>query len=1566
NGVEHKKVLLCYDGAMGRRVYVSGEFGENRTSGTYEFWILVINPSGVARFGLRNPLDQWTVYMLEDLGLFKYYNGGTETSTGITCTANKWYRFSVDFSDDGTYAGLPAHQYQFRIYDSDGRTLLYTSPNADFNNNGTSNDFNMNTGNDATEIVYFDAISYSWDPNYNIGDNIYEGLLLNFTSEIELDWIAYSPDNQSNRTISGNTTILMPNIGAHTIQVFGNDSIGTNYQSEKRNFTIGYPISIFTPKNKTYTELMTGYYPATYGFENDKVGAVPAGWTDTYTVANCFVKVIDEKDGHKKVVELDDQSLLGAAVLNKTFVSSQVLETVEFWYFPDTNSYSNIDLYSEEGLPFLSVQFVRDYDCIRYWDTLGPAEPFYNTYLERWYHMRFDIDYDNDIYDIYIDGVKFVDDGPFIYPADNCSTVRFATWIGVTGKVYIDAIGFSTDANYETGDNSLEGLLVSFENSTNLDWIGYSLDSQSNRTILGNTTLRMPNNGSHTLQVFGNDTFGDIDFSEKRHFIIDMPPISILSPENKTYTERMHGYYPATCGFENDEAGTVPSEVEDASYQSGTRITVIDEFAGHKKVLKFTDPNAQYQASMRKNFTQDQIVETVEFWIYPDTDSHSDITLHPRNGAVRFIYVQFMHLGNIIRYYDGNYYTLYSPYVEKWYHIQFDIDYDNDQYDIYIDGVLCKEDAGFANPADNSSYMCIDTWIAEAGEIYVDAIGFSWDANYEIGDNYQEGLLLSTDNYRNLDWVGYSLDGQSNKTLRGNITIPMPNDGPHTIQVFANDSFGINYETEVRHFFTALNPPPDPPVNLTIHQGIQHIVLNWTEPNDYGNPITRYNVYRGTIQNGSKVYIGNSTTLYYNDTQAIVNVTYYYIVRTLNVLGESANSTEVSGKARNASFVEWMTPSKNELIIFPPGLAVFHFTYDFTELDDVKLFLNGIDYGSVLGKTSINFTFTVSLDGHVNATLCGYNITDMIVSDSRNFTFVKLISDVVEQLDSGMNFVGQVLYLILHDPNGDNSFSGFAETTSLSMTVGSSFAASVGIELSASYDMFGYGVGASSRLQVGQTSERSAEYMVTDTTELTSSLDSSNKDYIGPGYGDCYWGEAITYSWVLKAHRREYFNGTIKYEAPRLDWGIIRGGEVLLNDYNAPQAWRAYNPVHNGWQNVDWDSGSPLSVDGGFKRSFIKETTTSEKRSISTTVVFDNTLQFYLGPVELSFSLNLEWQNHKAVESTTGFKTSFTIYDDESTDHISQQYGIDRRFSSIIFKPIQTVSRSSNPLEYNTTDYVPPLINFPEIELDSSTDGLAPCKDDSPIVTVDISDEGGIQSALIYYSINDGANWDSIILSEQLFNPGIWEGSIPGQEHGTTVLWYINVWDNEGNNATRKDPQGIDYRYTVLNRDPTITVISPNGGETFKDTIRIEWFASDLDSDNLTFTLAYNADGVGWCLIESNVTGTQYDWDISNIPYAKSVLIKVIANDGFDGETEDASDFLFTIGEPPRRAFPLLEITNIIMLVALGVIAANYLRKSSIFQKRTKEPQKIKESKTLPLPQKQAPSDLKNPNEDAN
>jgi len=94
---------------------------------------------------------------------------------------------------------------------------------------------------------------------------------------------------------------------------------GINHRSFSPQYRIETPklsageIAIITPENKTYTEPNYGYYPATYGFENELHGTIgldlefldeyyghaPSAYTD--------IKVIDGPvDGHNKFLSVTD------------------------------------------------------------------------------------------------------------------------------------------------------------------------------------------------------------------------------------------------------------------------------------------------------------------------------------------------------------------------------------------------------------------------------------------------------------------------------------------------------------------------------------------------------------------------------------------------------------------------------------------------------------------------------------------------------------------------------------------------------------------------------------------------------------------------------------------------------------------------------------------------------------------------------------------------------------------------------------------------------------------------------------------------------------------------------------------------------------------------------------------------------------------------------------------------------------------------------------------------------------------------------------------------------------
>jgi len=123
--------------------------------------------------------------------------------------------------------------------------------------------------------------------------------------------------------------------------IFSLTVIGANNQSLKPQYNLETPktsageITIITPENKVYTEPDSGHFPSTYGFENDQAGQAPSGWV--WAAPNGYVRVLDELDGFKKVVEAHKNSGGTPTYIRKYFEqASGTTGTVEFWFQKDT------------------------------------------------------------------------------------------------------------------------------------------------------------------------------------------------------------------------------------------------------------------------------------------------------------------------------------------------------------------------------------------------------------------------------------------------------------------------------------------------------------------------------------------------------------------------------------------------------------------------------------------------------------------------------------------------------------------------------------------------------------------------------------------------------------------------------------------------------------------------------------------------------------------------------------------------------------------------------------------------------------------------------------------------------------------------------------------------------------------------------------------------------------------------------------------------------------------------------------------------------------------------------
>jgi len=369
--------------------------------------------------------------------------------------------------------------------------------------------------------------------------------------------------------------------------------------------------------------------------------------------------------------------------------------------------------------------------------------------------------------------------------------------------------------------------------------------------------------------------------------------ISIITPENKTYIEPMNGYYPGTYGFENDGDGTVPEGW--ATYEGGGTVNVINEVGNHKKVLELHSDAVTDNLNAYIDFNE-QEYGTVEFWLRSD-DVTKDTTFQLFNSGTGHGICTVMLSNDRIRYYNGSFQTTsYIPLDNTWYYFRIDFETTNGGYEglsqwrwkfYYSGDDIWLDDLSFANNEKPSRTYLNSYWADTNYDLYFDAIGYSWDSNYNIGDNLNEGLLLSFDNTTTLDWQGYSMDGATNKIILGNTTIPMPAEGLHRVQVFGNDSIGTMYESDVRYFTINLIGP-----HITINSPISSQIYGIAPPDfSLSTPDSDLDIRWYTIDGITNItFTGLTGTIDQTEWDKIWNGTAtitFYANDTLNNIGQA-------------------------------------------------------------------------------------------------------------------------------------------------------------------------------------------------------------------------------------------------------------------------------------------------------------------------------------------------------------------------------------------------------------------------------------------------------------------------------------------------------------------------------------------------------------------------------------------------------------------------------------------------------------------------------------------------------
>lgn len=143
----------------------------------------------------------------------------------------------------------------------------------------------------------------------------------------------------------------------------------------------------------------------------------------------------------------------------------------------------------------------------------------------------------------------------------------------------------------------------------------------------------------------------------------------------------------------------------------------------------------------------------------------------------------------------------------------------------------------------------------------------------------------------------------------------------------------------------------------------------------------------------------------------------------------------------------------------------------------------------------------------------------------------------------------------------------------------------------------------------------------------------------------------------------------------------------------------------------------------------------------------------------------------------------------------------------------------------------------------------------------------------------------------------------------------IELQDNESNVLSSRE---------VSPNKPEIRVVYPNGGEVIVrgEKIEIEWEASDLDGDSLTYAIAISPDDAQtWLPLNIDIIDDKYEFSTEGLEEGHDYLVKVQVTDGVNTDT-DMSDSVFTIteSEAEREEGGISARLIIVVVITLVVI----------------------------------------------
>ena len=254
--------------------------------------------------------------------------------------------------------------------------------------------------------------------------------------------------------------------------------------------------------------------------EDTDTSSTSIGFVDTDTSdADCGAIITPDFSEHKKVMELYDENGAGRYEIFSDFSSGQTSGTVEWWVKSSDATHSQIMILKGEGSQN-AVQLYLRVEKHQYYSGSSMHDTGLAALDDTWYRYKIVFDCGTNTYDIWIDDVLYQTGVAF---QNNAVTLDFFYFQGDTGasgySMYIDAVGYDWDANYDVGDNKLpnDPRDLEFNVDLNLD----SLSSLDNINLIYSYNTSIIQTCNFSVYNFDNLNYDSIEYASRKVFTVN-------------------------------------------------------------------------------------------------------------------------------------------------------------------------------------------------------------------------------------------------------------------------------------------------------------------------------------------------------------------------------------------------------------------------------------------------------------------------------------------------------------------------------------------------------------------------------------------------------------------------------------------------------------------------------------------------------------------------------------------------------------------------------------------------------------------------------------------------------------------------------------------------------------------------------------------------------------------------------------------------------------------------------------------------------------------------------------